>query len=164
MYFLPSRRIASPCWFLCWVGSHWHILNIVLSHIAQFMNSECTQSEPLSQHHLFLSSPSLLITQQSRPAWPSMFTPHLLFGVDRKNGAVGQADLNRIHFSIFVAVRANNTVTMTVTTGDSITACSALHHTPGHKDGQTRDFSGTPVVNIPCFQGRRCGFHLWLGN
>ena len=91
---------------------------------------------------------------------PSLLTPHLLFGADRQNGAVGQADLNPVCFYIFVAVRA----TMTVITGDSITAYSALHHTPGHKEGQTRDFSGGPLVNIPCIQGRRYGFHLWLGN
>ena len=91
---------------------------------------------------------------------PSLFTPHLLFGADRQNGAVGQADLNPVRFYIFAAVRA----TMTVTTGDSVTACSVLHHTPGHKEGQTRDSSGGPLVNIPCIQGRRYGFHLWLGN
>lgn len=46
---------------------------------------------------------------------------------------------------------------MTVTTGDSVTACfSTPPHTPaGHKEGQTRDFCWS-TANVPHVQGRRC--------
>lgn len=56
---IPQDSLCSTGGFLYWAGSHRCTWNTALSQIAQLINWECAQFEPLSKHLLFLSFPLL---------------------------------------------------------------------------------------------------------